>query len=332
MAGSVERDGALSGSGGLVRADDPGGPRVRDCAERLQELRDDRSFVAAVAVMSCLRRAYAAALRSLVAAAEATGLLPDGFVDLALEYVAWLAERPLPAGRLAQDLREVVVPWADGLAAGTPADAGCGLPPLPVGFRVYRFADGLPRERPVVLVGEADAVVRLLRQVVAGLAARPGRDVRVVHLTARVPRREEVSAWSLRFGPAAWSGRAGSAADWSAFWEEVVVPALDLPPDLVVVDDLAKAGGPGVPPGDVCRVLAAWAAGQGVGLLAGLAADGPADTSGPAYAQLRALATLRTVSLWRDAARPGEAVVTVSAPAGVVDTVAVGPDGPGGDG
>lgn len=180
----------------------------------------------------------------------------------------------------------------------------------------------LPRSQSLVLTGWRPAVLWVLDQIVTHtLAARDQQTYTVVRFQAGTTQ-QKPDAYLLRLGGKAWAGCCNSNSSLPKLAAAAIYPLLQLPPDLLVVDDLPAAITNGLVgrasasvAGDAHRRLRKMANEVGCGLVGAILqpTEDPPDLSPPPWENLRTFTTLRPVKVIREAANlaPGQVRILV---------------------
>lgn len=289
-------------------------------------------FVAAVATMINLRRAYAVVYRELneivddvretEAAKPAGGDVPQTLVDFAVQYAMYVASKPFDEHAVMNGMIETVLPcMAEVVDKHTKVDQKEALDeratenekrrtrPVPIGLKHSPAQDGtaLTRDRALVLAGWKPAVLWLLDQVCEEvLKGDDEQSYTVLRMVHQVAKAQDQQARLVKVGGGAWIGCTNSDRDLDVMVMKFVANTVSSPIDLVVCDDVGVAntsGFVGRPraacAGDANKRFRKWCDGMAAAFVGALPFDSQElpDFSGPEFEQLKTFSHLRPVQV-----------------------------------
>lgn len=223
--------------------------------------------------------------------------LMQGFVQTMLPYIADIVDRHTDKDKKDEQTRYEQVE-ADRRARN-----------VPIGFKHYatQEAEGLDREKPLVLTGWAPALAWLADQIVTHVLVERDSDVyTVIRFMTAAPKKGDFQKQLIRLPDSIWGGCSNGQQEFRRVMGEHVGSKLSALPDLLLIDDLAKAftkayvGRPEpANAGDAIKVAGAWCKMGGCALVGMLPIDEmelPDIRSGE-YEQLRNFTYLRPVTV-----------------------------------
>lgn len=226
--------------------------------------------------------------------------------DIVVQSAMHAAAKPFKENQLFVGLTNAVIPWLqEKMAEHAKLEEEQLLEleqkrretPVPIGFR---FGDStvLSRHKSLTLTGTPECVASLLD---AACAAAQQANMCVLRF-ASTPEPDKQSAMYCSIPPEEWRDVAKNPSAFGRFFNETLLKRMDVPPDLMLIDDLALAhpalfiGQPvGATAGNAHKVL--WRVCQQLGcaLLSGVP-NAEADVTAPEFEQLRTFSQLRFVN------------------------------------
>lgn len=226
--------------------------------------------------------------------------------DIVVQSAMHAAAKPFKEHQLFVGLTNAVIPWLqEKMAEHATLEEEQLLEleqrrretPVPVGFR-FGGDTILSRHKSLTLAGSPSCVASLLD---AASAAAQQANMCVLRFTT-LPEPDKQSAMYCSVPEKEWKDAAKNPSVFGRFFNETLLKRMDVPPDLMLIDDLSMAhpalfiGQPtGAAAGNAHKVL--WRVCQQLGcaLLSGLP-DAQADVTAPEFEQLRTFSQLRLVN------------------------------------
>jgi hypothetical protein len=311
----------------LVPADE-----VRKAKEQAAELVASKPDVRkALGTMVSARQMYAVAVREMERTLDAMEPEPhNAVIDVLMQSASEEAQKPFDETVLFQGLMQTSIPWlekvvkehvrqdeVDAKREAAEYELQRTSAPVPIGMSVESNGPTeWVRDVPIVLAGHRVAVRILLDHIATTvLAARseqhPNSVFTVLRFTDKA-KREDAHAQLVRITQAQWRGCCATNNSLPKMMGEHVAPMLSALPDVFICDDMLAAS-PGVHgvsarasgrAANSLKHLGRWAKEVGAGFIGGipLVGDEPPTVVGvPAYERIRTHATLRPVSVVREA-------------------------------
>jgi len=260
-------------------------------------------------VLLSLRRAYVVAyseLQKMLDTPKDDAEYHPLSCDIIVQSAMHAAAKPFQEKQLFTGLHSAVLPWLqEKMAEHSKIEEEQLLvleqrrreTPVPLGFRLPSDTMTLARDRSLTLAGDPTQISALLN---ATSAAAEVAGMVVIRFGMQ-PEPDKQSAMYCSFSAEQWKDVAKNPSTFGKFTSISILKQMDVPPDLVIVDDLALAhpelfvGQPvGATAGNAHKVI--WRMCQQLGsALLGAVPTTDSDITGPEYEQLRVFSQLRRV-------------------------------------